>query len=72
MVVRNLVAKRKVRDAFQAVCTKAAEMFNDDRQRTYGTLKLEGILEAPVGIGVTCDRSCGPDQLSSGGPTNPK
>ena len=34
MVDSDLVAKRKVRDAFQAVCTKAAEMFNDDRQRT--------------------------------------
>ena len=71
MVVGETAAKRKARDVFQAVYTEAAEMFVDDRQRTYGTLKGEGILEAPVGICVTCDRSRGPGQLSSGGPTNP-
>ena len=32
-------------------------MFENEQQRTYRTLKLEGIVEAPVGICVTCDRS---------------
>jgi 5,6-dimethylbenzimidazole synthase len=71
MVVRGPAAKPKARDVFQAVYTEAAEMFDDDRQGAYGALKWEGILEAPVGICVTCDRSRGPGQLSSGGPTNP-
>jgi 5,6-dimethylbenzimidazole synthase len=32
-------------------------MFETERQRTYRSLKLEGIVEAPVGLCVTCDRS---------------
>jgi len=57
IVIRDAAVKRKVRDAFQTANREAAEMFDDDRQRTYRALKLEGILEAPVGICVTCDRS---------------
>ena len=73
IVVRGFAAERKARDPFQAAHTEAAEMFDDGRQRACGgALKLEGILEALVGICVTCDRSCEPGQLSSGGTTNPK
>ncbi len=57
IVISDAAVKQKVRDAFQAAHTEAAEMFDDDRQQTYRKLKLEGILEAPVGICVTCDRS---------------
>ena len=57
IVVRDVAVKRKVRDAFQVAHTEAAEMFDDDRRQTYRALKLEGILEAPVGICITCDRS---------------
>ena len=32
-------------------------MFPQDKQATYRKLKLEGILESPVNICVTCDRS---------------
>ena len=32
-------------------------MVEGDRQRTYRTLKLEGIVEAPIGICAACDRS---------------
>lgn len=56
IVVRDAEAKRRVHDAFAAANAEAATMFEGDRQRTYRTLKLEGILEAPVGICVTCDR----------------
>jgi len=57
IVISDAAVKRKVRDAFQTAHREAAEMFDDDRQRAYRALKLEGILEAPVGICVTCDRS---------------
>ena len=57
IVIRDVAAKRKVRDAFEAAHQEAAGMFADDRQQAYRRLKLEGILEAPVGICVTCDRS---------------
>jgi 5,6-dimethylbenzimidazole synthase len=57
IVVRNAGIKRQLRDAFAAANEEAAAMFENERQRTYRTLKLEGIVEAPVGICVTCDRS---------------
>ena len=56
IVVRDAEVKRAVRDAFVTANTEAAEMFEDGRKQTYRTLKLEGIVEAPVGICVTCDR----------------
>jgi 5,6-dimethylbenzimidazole synthase len=57
IVVRDPAAKQKVRDAYQVAHGEAAAMFDDERQRAYRRLKLEGIIEAPVGICVTCDRS---------------
>lgn len=57
IVVRDAAIKRRLRDAFIARNREAAEMFENERARTYRTLKLEGIVEAPVGICVTCDRS---------------
>lgn len=57
ILVSDISIKRGVRDAFQVAHEEAAGMFSDDRQRTYRTLKLEGIVQAPLGICVTCDRS---------------
>jgi 5,6-dimethylbenzimidazole synthase len=57
IVVRAAAIKRRLRDAFASANEEAAAMFDDERQRTYHTLKLEGIVEAPVGICITCDRS---------------
>jgi 5,6-dimethylbenzimidazole synthase len=56
IVIRDVAVRRKVRDAFEAAHQEAAQLFGDDRQQAYRRLKLEGILEAPVGICVTCDR----------------
>jgi len=57
IVIRDVATKQKVRDAFQVAHLEAAEMFETERQRTYRALKLEGIVEAPIGICITCDRS---------------
>ena len=57
IVVRNAAIKRKIRDAFQTAHLEAAEMFEGERQQAYRALKLEGILEAPIGICITCDRT---------------
>jgi 5,6-dimethylbenzimidazole synthase len=32
-------------------------MFSEEKRRQYRSCKLEGIMEAPLGICVTCDRS---------------
>jgi 5,6-dimethylbenzimidazole synthase len=57
IVVRDASVRKKIRDAFEAANREAADMFTDERQQTYRRLKLEGIVEAPLGICVTCDRS---------------
>ena len=57
IVVRDPTVKQRVRDSYQAATDEAAGMFADDKQATYRKLKLEGIVEAPVGICITCDRS---------------
>lgn len=57
IVVGDPVVKQRVRDAFEIANRVAATMFPDGRQQTYRTLKLEGIVDAPLGICVTCDRN---------------
>jgi 5,6-dimethylbenzimidazole synthase len=43
--------------AFARANAEAVECFEGDRRQQYATLKLEGILEAPLNIAVTCDRN---------------
>jgi len=57
VVVRGEATKRAVHDAFRQANAEAALLFADDRRDAYRALKLEGILEAPVGLCITCDRS---------------
>lgn len=56
LVVRSDEVKRKVHAAFAEAHDEAAEMFDKEKRATYRSLKLEGILESPVGICITCDR----------------
>lgn len=56
LVVRSDEIKRKVHAAFAEAHAEAAEMFEGDKRATYKMLKLEGIVESPVGICITCDR----------------
>jgi len=56
LVVRSQDTKRRVQGAFAKAHAEAAGMFEGDRRATYQKLKLEGIVESPVGICITCDR----------------
>lgn len=56
LVVRSAPVKRRVHQAFAEADREAAEMFDVDRRATYRSLKLQGILDAPLGICITCDR----------------
>lgn len=56
VVVRSPEVRRRVHDAFAAAHAEAALMFPQDRQALYRSLKLEGIMEAPVNVCITCDR----------------
>jgi 5,6-dimethylbenzimidazole synthase len=57
LVVRDGAVKAQLHAAFTQAHAEAAEMFPDEKQATYRTLKLEGIREAPLGICITCDRA---------------
>lgn len=56
LVVRSAEVRRAVHDAFAAANREAAARFEGERGALYRSLKLEGILEAPLGVCVTCDR----------------
>ena len=56
LVVRSQDTKRRVQGAFAKAHAEAADMFEGDKRSMYQKLKLEGIVESPVGICITCDR----------------
>ena len=59
VVVRKVATKRKVKALFHIANDKAATRYAGARAELYRSLKLEGIEEAPVNVGVTCSRRRG-------------
>ena len=57
IVVKEPEVRQKVKDGFELAHAEAAELFSGAKQDAYRTFKLEGIMESPLGICVTCDRS---------------
>ncbi len=57
IIVKNPEIKKQIKAGFEIAHKEAAEMFSEDKQKQYKSFKLEGIVEAPVGICITCDRS---------------
>jgi 5,6-dimethylbenzimidazole synthase len=56
--------KARIKRLFLVENARAAQRFRGRRRRLYDRLKLEGILEAPLNICVTCDpRRAGPHVL---------
>lgn len=56
LLVSDPAVRRRVHDAFLAAHAEAALMFPADKRGLYRSLKLEGIMEAPLNICITCDR----------------
>lgn len=59
VVVRDRTTKRAVKRLFQQANAEAATRYQGKRAVLYRNLKLEGIEEAPINIGVTCSRQRG-------------
>ena len=59
LLVRSEATRHRVHAAFLKANAEAAAMFSKDRQAQYRSLKLEGILKAPLSICVTCDPTRG-------------
>ncbi|MFM2417303.1 MAG: hypothetical protein RL385_2026 [Pseudomonadota bacterium] len=56
VVVRDLEKRRAVHAHFLRVNAEAVQVFDgEDRKRAYAALKLQGILDAPINLLVTCD-----------------
>jgi 5,6-dimethylbenzimidazole synthase len=47
--------KAKIKTASTSANAKAAVLIGPERCLLYSTLKLEGILEAPINLRITCD-----------------
>jgi 5,6-dimethylbenzimidazole synthase len=54
LLVRSPEVKQRVHDA--AGPAEAAMMFPEGKRETYSQLKLEGIVESPINLCITCDR----------------
>lgn len=56
ILIRDQAIRKQVHEAFCQANAEAQQLFEGDRQKLYAALKLEGILETPLNICVTCDR----------------
>ncbi|MDP8922269.1 MAG: 5,6-dimethylbenzimidazole synthase, partial [Chloroflexota bacterium] len=64
LIVRDLARRRRVQALFAREKAAAAAFFHDPRRDQYLELKLEGIVDAPVNLLVTCDPTrAGPEVL---------
>ena len=57
LLVRSPEVKQRVHAVFAEANAEAARMFPDEKRTLYSQLKLQGILESPLNLCITCDRS---------------
>jgi len=57
LVVRSAEVKQRVHHAFNSANEEAKLLFSDAKRELYSSLKLQGILAAPVNLCITCDRT---------------
>ncbi len=57
IIVQDTEIKKRIKEGFQKAHKEAIKMFHGKRKEKYKSFKLEGIMEAPMGLCVTCDRS---------------
>ena len=56
IIIKSKSVRKQIHDVFRKAHEEAAQMFPEEKQDTYRSLKLEGILDSPVNICITCDR----------------
>ena len=57
IIVRDRATKGRIHAPFQSAQAEAVSMIDEKKRESYKPLKLQGILDAPRGICVTCDRA---------------
>lgn len=55
LLVQDRVIREKIKALFDKANAEARAMFEDEKGAAYARLKLEGILESPLNLCVTCD-----------------
>jgi len=59
IVIDSTEVRQSVLDIFEEENRKAADNYTGERNTQYRSLKLQGILESPINLCITCDRSRG-------------
>jgi len=59
IVIDSVDVRQQVLDSFNQENAKAATNYQGERQERYKSLKLQGILDSPINLCITCDRSRG-------------
>ena len=57
IVIRDRAVRQEVHQSFLDANLRAAEAYDGEKRALYNDLKLAGILDAPVNLCITCDRS---------------
>lgn len=63
ILIRDRRIRARVKELFVKANEAAAECYAGVRRELYDSLKLEGIVESPLNICVTCDRNRGGDHV---------
>jgi 5,6-dimethylbenzimidazole synthase len=63
LVIRDAAVRQAVHQNFECANRRAAELYHDEQRKLYVSLKLAGIIEAPLNICITCD----PERPKGGG-----
>jgi 5,6-dimethylbenzimidazole synthase len=57
IVIRDVAVRQTVFRNFECASRRAAENYDGEQRKLYDSLKLAGIIDAPVNICVTCDHA---------------
>jgi cob(II)yrinic acid a,c-diamide reductase (EC 1.16.8.1) len=57
IIIRDENIKRKVKEEVERQRLRYRELLDEGRRKLFDTIKIEGIMEAPINIAVTCDPS---------------
>ncbi len=57
ILIKDLETRKRVKKSFEDEKIRASQSFEEPRRSKYLAFKLEGILEAPINICITCDSS---------------
>ncbi len=57
LLIRDQERRKEVYQLFLKANEEAVALFSGERREKYRSLKLEGILQAPLNVLITCDRS---------------